>query len=57
MLREQVAQKTTLGVQAKKIMGAGGLVNDWDDQTNWKTTKKARMAGCLHSGTIACEIN
>jgi adenylate kinase len=28
MLREQVAQKTTLGVQAKKIMDSGGLVND-----------------------------
>ncbi|KAJ7611662.1 adenylate kinase 1 [Roridomyces roridus] len=28
MLREQVAQKTTLGVAAKKIMDAGGLVSD-----------------------------
>ena len=28
MLREQVAQKTPLGVQAKKIMDAGGLVPD-----------------------------
>jgi adenylate kinase len=28
MLREQVAQKTPLGVQAKKIMDAGGLVSD-----------------------------
>jgi adenylate kinase len=28
MLREQVAQKTPLGTQAKKIMDAGGLVSD-----------------------------
>ncbi|KAJ6500683.1 adenylate kinase 1 [Mycena sanguinolenta] len=28
MLREQVAQKTSLGVAAKKIMDAGGLVSD-----------------------------
>jgi adenylate kinase family enzyme len=28
MLREQVAQKTALGVQAKGIMDAGGLVSD-----------------------------
>lgn len=28
MLREQVAQKTPLGVQAKKVMDAGGLVPD-----------------------------
>lgn len=28
MLREQVAQKTALGVEAKKIMDAGGLVSD-----------------------------
>lgn len=28
MLREQVAQKTKLGVEAKKIMDQGGLVSD-----------------------------
>lgn len=28
MLREQVTQKTPLGVEAKKIMDAGGLVSD-----------------------------
>lgn len=28
MLREQVAKKTSLGVEAKKIMDAGGLVSD-----------------------------
>jgi adenylate kinase len=28
MLREQVNQKTKLGVEAKKIMDAGGLVSD-----------------------------
>ena len=28
MLREQVAQKTKLGLEAKKIMDAGGLVSD-----------------------------
>jgi len=28
MLREQVVKKTTLGVEAKKIMDAGGLVSD-----------------------------
>jgi len=28
MLREQVAEKTPLGVEAKKIMDAGGLVSD-----------------------------
>lgn len=28
MLREQVTQKTKLGVEAKKIMDAGGLVSD-----------------------------
>ena len=28
MLREQVAQKTPLGIEAKKIMDAGGLVSD-----------------------------
>lgn len=28
MLREQVNQKTQLGVAAKKIMDAGGLVSD-----------------------------
>lgn len=28
MLRSQVAKKTPLGVEAKKIMDAGGLVSD-----------------------------
>jgi len=28
MLREQIAQKTELGRQAKKVMDAGGLVSD-----------------------------
>jgi adenylate kinase len=28
MLREQVTKKTSLGVEAKKIMDAGGLVSD-----------------------------
>jgi len=28
MLREQVTKKTALGVEAKKIMDAGGLVSD-----------------------------
>lgn len=28
MLREQVSKKTALGVEAKKIMDAGGLVSD-----------------------------
>jgi len=28
MLREQVIKKTALGVEAKKIMDAGGLVSD-----------------------------
>lgn len=28
MLREQVQKKTSLGVEAKKIMDAGGLVSD-----------------------------
>jgi adenylate kinase family enzyme len=28
MLREQVAKQTELGVEAKKIMDAGGLVSD-----------------------------
>lgn len=28
MLREQVTQKTPLGVEAKKVMDAGGLVPD-----------------------------
>lgn len=28
MLRDQVSQKTQLGVEAKKIMDAGGLVSD-----------------------------
>jgi adenylate kinase len=28
MLREQVGQKTPLGIEAKKIMDAGGLVSD-----------------------------
>lgn len=28
MLRSQVAKKTTLGREAKKIMDAGGLVSD-----------------------------
>lgn len=28
MLREQVAKKTALGTEAKKIMDAGGLVSD-----------------------------
>jgi adenylate kinase len=28
MLREQVAQKTPLGVEAKKVMDAGALVSD-----------------------------
>ena len=28
MLRDQVAKKTKLGVEAKKIMDAGGLVSD-----------------------------
>ena len=28
LLREQVQQKTPLGIEAKKIMDAGGLVSD-----------------------------
>ncbi len=28
MLRDQVGKKTPLGVEAKKIMDAGGLVSD-----------------------------
>ena len=28
MLREQVAKKTPLGMEAKKVMDAGGLVSD-----------------------------
>jgi adenylate kinase len=28
MLREQVSQRTPLGIQAKKVMDAGGLVSD-----------------------------
>ena len=28
MLRDQVTKKTALGVEAKKIMDAGGLVSD-----------------------------
>ena len=28
MLREQIHQKTSLGMEAKKIMDAGGLVSD-----------------------------
>ena len=28
MLRDQVSKKTKLGVEAKKIMDAGGLVSD-----------------------------
>jgi hypothetical protein len=28
MLREQVARKTPLGIEAKKVMDAGGLVSD-----------------------------
>lgn len=28
MLREQVSKKTPLGIEAKKIMDAGGLVSD-----------------------------
>lgn len=28
LLREQIAQKTQLGTEAKKIMDAGGLVSD-----------------------------
>jgi len=28
MLRDQVAKKTSLGLEAKKIMDAGGLVSD-----------------------------
>lgn len=28
MLREQIARKTELGRQAKKVIDAGGLVND-----------------------------
>jgi adenylate kinase len=28
MLREQVSKKTALGIEAKKIMDAGGLVSD-----------------------------
>jgi adenylate kinase len=28
MLRDQVSKKTQLGVEAKKIMDAGGLVSD-----------------------------
>jgi adenylate kinase len=28
MLRSQVAKKTPLGIEAKKIMDAGGLVSD-----------------------------
>lgn len=52
MLREQVAKKTPLGIEAKKIMDAGGLVSDdivvgmiKDQLENNKTCKN----GCVHS--------
>lgn len=50
MLREQVTQKTKLGVEAKKIMDAGGLVSDEimvgmiKDQLE---TNKACSLGCV----------
>lgn len=51
MLREQVAKKTALGVEAKKIMDAGGLVSDdimvgmiKDQLENNKTCKNGYVA-------------
>lgn len=57
MLREQVAQKTKLGVEAKKIMDAGGLVSDdimvgiiRDQLENNKECKN----GCVHAVSRLC---
>lgn len=52
MLREQVAKKTALGVEAKKVMDAGGLVGD-DIMVNMikdqLENNKACQNGCVSS--------
>ena len=57
MLREQVTKKTTLGVEAKKIMDAGGLVSDdimvgmiRDQLENNKECKNGYV--CIHSARV-----
>jgi len=56
MLREQVAKKTTLGVEAKKIMDAGGLVSDdivvgmiKDELENNKSCKNGYVTFLYHA--------
>ena len=55
MLREQVANKTPLGVEAKKIMDAGGLVSDdimvgmiKDQLENNKSCKNGCVRRCVY---------
>lgn len=57
MLREQVTKKTKLGVEAKKIMDAGGLVSDEivvgiikDQLENNPSCKN----GCVHPLALPC---
>lgn len=59
MLREQVTKKTPLGVEAKKIMDAGGLVSDdimvnmiKDQLENNKTCKN----GCVAEFLLVCTV-
>ena len=55
MLRQQVAEKTPLGVEAKKIMDAGGLVSDdimvgmiKDQLENNKECKNGCVRRCVY---------
>lgn len=45
MLREQVQAKTSLGIEAKKIMDAGGLVSD-DIMVNMIKDQLENNKGC-----------
>jgi adenylate kinase len=45
MLREQVQQKTPLGIEAKKIMDVGGLVSD-DIMVNMIKDQLERNKSC-----------
>ena len=64
MLREQVQKKTALGVEAKKIMDAGGLVSDdimvnmiKDQLENNKTCKNGcERQPCFLSIELTCVI-
>ena len=53
MLREQVAKKTKLGVEAKKIMDGGGLVSD-DIVVGMIKDQLENNGGCKNGCVYSC---